>query len=69
MHSTMLACMPILYLSPPMVPARHRPSLLPPLVPGEGGNDLLHSRQQVADQQLKRGNKALAGNIMVRVAK
>ncbi|PRW56393.1 histone-lysine N- H3 lysine-9 specific SUVH4-like [Chlorella sorokiniana] len=30
---------------------------------GEGGNDLLHSRQQVADQELKRGNKALQGNI------
>ncbi|KAI7845254.1 hypothetical protein COHA_001296 [Chlorella ohadii] len=32
---------------------------------GEGGNDLLHTRQQVADQQLKRGNKALLGNIML----
>lgn len=40
------------------------PALLAPL-PGEGGNDLLHTRQQVADQQLKRGNKALLGNIMV----
>lgn len=32
---------------------------------GEGGNDLLHGRNQVADQSLQRGNAALQGNIMV----
>ncbi|EFN57970.1 hypothetical protein CHLNCDRAFT_142107 [Chlorella variabilis] len=32
---------------------------------GEGGNDLLHGRNQVADQSLQRGNAALQGNIML----
>jgi [histone H3]-lysine9 N-trimethyltransferase EHMT len=30
---------------------------------GEGGNDLLGSRKQVADQKFERGNEALVGNI------
>jgi len=33
---------------------------------GQGGNDLLGKRKQVADQEMKLGNAALQGNIAVR---
>lgn len=42
-----------------------RPS---PTPAGEGGNDLLHKRKQIAAQKLNRGNLALMGNIQVRAA-
>ena len=32
---------------------------------GEGGNDLLHGRNQTENQKLERGNAALVGNIAV----
>lgn len=35
------------------------------LYTGQGGNDLLGSRRQIADQLLERGNEALVGNMMM----